>query len=946
MSYIVKMEDLLSVKDTIVTQMNSWITEFGHLQKELKTLSNTTAIEGATGDSIRSYVKEVQLPYIQSLIQFYELFRAAMLSYTTKYTQLEPDPNAIIKQNVLEQVREQTKQEKAVIFSGIEEDMHSVMRRIAPYGLPVSEPDGQNIKDVLNKMFTDAGDLDFQISNIEEGMKTEYLNDLKNMADHLNSYLTEILNNEEITMNTYRVGTIKGLTAYTDIQRDYEHYKDKMKKINQAADQQELDISCYELANEGKVKAVLQEGCAKVITESEMKAYLKKVCENNKDGSDSILNPVQESIDSQIAQGKKRSPVLTGILVGAGTALKAMTVDIVTGLCGHIQKLYNDPGKTLKEDGKTLALLGKLTSIPKTPEDMKIQEQVYVKIWEDIRGGFVKEVLNGSSYTRAEYISDVTVSVLTCFIGVSDIAKVGEGVSLAGKTAKTVSEVGDAAKAAEDIERGMKAAGEAGDAAKGLQKGMKEAGAFEDLLKQAKANKKLPEELWEDALSAETGKIDPNIKGKKAKADWDELVKQKGKEAGSIKKDPVSPISVIDKGASSVEQIKAATGIVEQLQTNFQHLFNLVSETIDKGKEILFRMMDGTEVLIEKARLKAQGISEAAMEFCITGCFAGEVLVLTEDGQRRIDRLKVGEKVYATDTETGEKGFQKILQIQKRNTNAFVIIKAGQEEIKTTPSHLFYLEKGTYQTAEALEAGDVLVTADGSRKVVDSVDILTTEEMQPIYNLTIECYHTYYVSKSAVLVHNLGCGNLAASMANVAQKTGLSTDEISQLCQKLENVQGKSKAEIREILNKLENGTATIAKTEADGKISYQVKDVNGEILAAEGADDVGRVINGKGNSYPKIEVDGYGEVPFPEGPYEPNNSSTLRQKFTDSYKKQFQEWWIAQGKKWPEGEVNIHHIKPLSKGGDNSFENLVPLVQPEEHQPFTNWWRSYPQKK
>lgn len=89
-----------------------------------------------------------------------------------------------------------------------------------------------------------------------------------------------------------------------------------------------------------------------------------------------------------------------------------------------------------------------------------------------------------------------------------------------------------------------------------------------------------------------------------------------------------------------------------------------------------------------------------------------------------------------------------------------------------------------------------------------------------------------------------------------------------------------------------------------------------------------------------------HGEVPFPEGPYEPNNSSTLRPQFTDSYKKQFKEWWTGQGKPWPEGEVNIHHIKPLSKGGDNSFENLVPLVQPEEHQPFTNWWRSYPPKK
>jgi RHS repeat-associated protein len=100
--------------------------------------------------------------------------------------------------------------------------------------------------------------------------------------------------------------------------------------------------------------------------------------------------------------------------------------------------------------------------------------------------------------------------------------------------------------------------------------------------------------------------------------------------------------------------------------------------------------------------------------------------------------------------------------------------------------------------------------------------------------------------------------------------------------------------------------------------------------------------INSKGVSYPDVDVEGYGKVPFPEGPYEPNNTS-LRSSFTPSYKQQFQQWWTDQGRPWPEGNVNIHHIKPLSKGGDNSFENLVPLVQPDEHQPFTNWWRSYP---
>ena len=105
-------------------------------------------------------------------------------------------------------------------------------------------------------------------------------------------------------------------------------------------------------------------------------------------------------------------------------------------------------------------------------------------------------------------------------------------------------------------------------------------------------------------------------------------------------------------------------------------------------------------------------------------------------------------------------------------------------------------------------------------------------------------------------------------------------------------------------------------------------------------------ILNKKGVPYPKVVVEGYGEVPFPEGPYTPNNSKSLRPSFTAEYKDAFKQWWIGQGRKWPEApegsKVNIHHIKPLMKGGTNDFENLIPLIQPDEHQPFTNWWRSF----
>ena len=100
-------------------------------------------------------------------------------------------------------------------------------------------------------------------------------------------------------------------------------------------------------------------------------------------------------------------------------------------------------------------------------------------------------------------------------------------------------------------------------------------------------------------------------------------------------------------------------------------------------------------------------------------------------------------------------------------------------------------------------------------------------------------------------------------------------------------------------------------------------------------------IVNSRGIPYPEVDVPGYGKVPFPDPPYTPNNSSSRAQEFTNALKKAFQNWWKNQGLPWPEGEVNIHHVKPLQYGGTNTFENLVPLTRPQ-HDLFTNWWRYF----
>jgi RHS repeat-associated protein len=99
--------------------------------------------------------------------------------------------------------------------------------------------------------------------------------------------------------------------------------------------------------------------------------------------------------------------------------------------------------------------------------------------------------------------------------------------------------------------------------------------------------------------------------------------------------------------------------------------------------------------------------------------------------------------------------------------------------------------------------------------------------------------------------------------------------------------------------------------------------------------------LNSKDVPYPDVDVPGYGKVEFPDGPYSPNNSAARPAEFTQAFKNAFKTWWTDQGRPWPQGRIEIHHIKPLQFGGENVFENLVPLPW-EVHRLFTSWWSGF----
>jgi len=101
---------------------------------------------------------------------------------------------------------------------------------------------------------------------------------------------------------------------------------------------------------------------------------------------------------------------------------------------------------------------------------------------------------------------------------------------------------------------------------------------------------------------------------------------------------------------------------------------------------------------------------------------------------------------------------------------------------------------------------------------------------------------------------------------------------------------------------------------------------------------------NNKGEPYPNAVDSKTGqEVPFPGGVLTIVPKAN-RVNWGTTERTKFKQEWKERGFQEPPGgwgEVEIHHIKPRSRGGSNDFENLTPLSI-DIHQTFTNWWNSY----
>lgn len=198
-------------------------------------------------------------------------------------------------------------------------------------------------------------------------------------------------------------------------------------------------------------------------------------------------------------------------------------------------------------------------------------------------------------------------------------------------------------------------------------------------------------------------------------------------------------------------------------QITFKYYIKLASaneyelkETSTTNTYTYTKLTSYSSYMIKVEATDTNGITGMATKTAGTSCFLAGTKVLTKDGMKNIEDIEKGDHVYSINIDNNQREVKEVKKIFRGYTDETYELTIGDEVVKTTTKHKFYIvDKGWIRACE-LEEGDKIVAKDNDSLLITKIKHKYHEEKIPVYNLTVEGYHNYLITKYELLVHNAG----------------------------------------------------------------------------------------------------------------------------------------------------------------------------------------------
>ena len=153
-------------------------------------------------------------------------------------------------------------------------------------------------------------------------------------------------------------------------------------------------------------------------------------------------------------------------------------------------------------------------------------------------------------------------------------------------------------------------------------------------------------------------------------------------------------------------------------------------------------------------------------------CFTAGTKIQTDEGEKNIEDIEVGDMVLSKDEETGEQAYKEVTALHRNEKDTTYKLSVGSQIIETTDNHPFWVNGKGWVLAVDLMVGDELVQSNGNRLKIDNKEIVHHDEKVKVYNFTVADFHTYFVSDLGIWVHNIGACDKLPSQGKVSVVDG------------------------------------------------------------------------------------------------------------------------------------------------------------------------------
>ncbi len=148
-------------------------------------------------------------------------------------------------------------------------------------------------------------------------------------------------------------------------------------------------------------------------------------------------------------------------------------------------------------------------------------------------------------------------------------------------------------------------------------------------------------------------------------------------------------------------------------------------------------------------------------------CFVPGTPVWTVTGTVSIEKVQIGDLVLAQNVESGELAYKPVIQVTKGPPLPLVEIHTGEETIRCTYGHLFWVSGTGWRMAKELKVNDRLHTTKGTL-TIDNVEKIGEASC---HNLIVPDFNTYFVTDKQILVHDIDVrGPTTATVPGLVEK--------------------------------------------------------------------------------------------------------------------------------------------------------------------------------